>query len=433
MAEPLDRDRYGGLATLRFAPTGFFRVEHDGRRWWLVTPDGGAFISFGVNHYHTGWWAQDYNRDHWLERFRADRVDDANWRLGFRRQALIDLRRLGLNTLGVHTSAAMLTDPPAPFPYVGVYEPLKLSHYLHPSPDTYVDVFASPFETLCDTTAQALAGVVDDPMLLGWCMADGPPFTDDEAAWNGSTTWPRRLRNFAADAPGKRAYVNAMRVRYPTIDAFNTTYATNFSSWDGLLEAVDWRADAAPINAAERADNAAFLVDCVHRYYSIARRALRRVDANHLFLGDKINGNGDGMAGYGTVAAQYTDLVNVQYYARWPAQRDFMNRWTSVVGKPFLNGDSAFSVPTAAMPSPYGPRARDQDERAAWTHEYMANATARSDFVGWHICGIIDTTKDMPGKDVFQHQGLMTTHGDFYPPMATTIRDLADRLYDFAR
>ena len=66
-AQPtVDRDRFGGWTGLKFDATGFFRTEHDGRRWWLVTPEGHAFISWGVNHYHSGWWAQDYNRDYWL-------------------------------------------------------------------------------------------------------------------------------------------------------------------------------------------------------------------------------------------------------------------------------------------------------------------------------------------------------------------------------
>ena len=78
-----NRDRFGGWTELKFDATGFFRTEHDGRRWWLVTPEGHAFISWGVNHYHVGWWAQDYNLDYWLQRFGAMEVNDAAWNQGF--------------------------------------------------------------------------------------------------------------------------------------------------------------------------------------------------------------------------------------------------------------------------------------------------------------------------------------------------------------
>ena len=44
-------DRFGGWKGKQFEATGFFRTEHDGQRWWLVTPEGNAFLSSGINHY----------------------------------------------------------------------------------------------------------------------------------------------------------------------------------------------------------------------------------------------------------------------------------------------------------------------------------------------------------------------------------------------
>ncbi len=46
-------DRFGGWTRKKFKATGFFRVENDDR-WWLVTPEGNAFLSFGINHLHSG-------------------------------------------------------------------------------------------------------------------------------------------------------------------------------------------------------------------------------------------------------------------------------------------------------------------------------------------------------------------------------------------
>ena len=429
------RDRFGGWKGKTFAPTGFFRTEHDGQRWWLVTPEGNAFISFGVNHYHAGWWAQDYNRAHWVKQFGATRPWDQAWNDGFRNAALADLRRLGLNTLGIHTNAPMLTEPPgqALFPYVARYEPLVLSHYRKPSPETYADVFSSEYEAICAAAARKMAEpYAKDPMILGYCMADVPAMTDNDAQWHKSTTWPRRLRNLGANAPGKRAYVDTMRARHSDIAAFNAVYATEFASWDALRTAKGWRPNARPANRTEREDNAAFLLLCVDKYYSVAQVALRRVDANHLFLGDKVNANSDAFDTIVGVTSRDTDVVNIQYYAPWAQQKATMDRWSAKVGKPFLNGDSAFTVPTETTPAPYGPHAQDQAERAEWTREFMEKATARPDFVGWHMCGIIDTSKEMPGKEKNQHQGLMTTHGEFYPEMEAAVRDLSDRLYEIA-
>ena len=230
-------------------PPGSFAPSTTGGAGGLVTPGGHAFISWGVNHYHAGWWAQDYNLDYWLQRFGAEKVDDPAWNTGFCEAALADLSRLGLNTLGIHTNATMLTHPPgqARFPFVAPFEPLVLSHYLKPQPDAYADIFAPEFEAQCERTAQRVAAPYrDDPMVLGYCMADCPPLTDNEAEWNGSTTWPRRLRNFAGEAPGKQAYVDCMRERRGDMAGFNATYGTRFAAWPDLLSATDWEARSSP-------------------------------------------------------------------------------------------------------------------------------------------------------------------------------------------
>ena len=70
-----------------------------------------------------------------------------------------------------------------------------------------------------------------------------------------------------------------------------------------------------------------------------------------------------------------------------------------------------------------------QAERAMWTLEFAEAAFGRPDFVGWHICGVIDTWKTMPGKAQRQHCGIMTPTGKFYPEMEQALRDLSSRLY----
>ena len=72
-------DKYGGWTGKRLTKTGFFHTEHDGSRWWFVTPDGNAFLSFGINHYHDGWWIQEYNTEHWVKTFGAKKPRDEKW------------------------------------------------------------------------------------------------------------------------------------------------------------------------------------------------------------------------------------------------------------------------------------------------------------------------------------------------------------------
>jgi len=441
-----DRDPYGGWTGKQFEATGFFRTQHDGKRWWLVTPDGNAFISFGVNHYHAGWWAQNYNRDHWIKAFGAEEVNDDAWVKGWYARLVSDLEHLGLNTIGIHTGAPrtgdMVTDVAA---YVARYDPVDIPHYKGDTgPEEFPDVFSEEFDAICDKRAREMVEPrANDPRVLGYSMTDCPIFTDLDAAERGMTiygaprpelpTWPRLLRNQGADIPGKQAYVATMRGTYDgNIAGFNTTYGTDFASWDALLATTDWRPRTDYDNAREIADNTAFLRDCVDVYYRKAKEALRRYDTNHLFFGDKINGNTDTIDTVLDITTKYTDIVFCQIYGRYDEQAAVMDRWTDKVGMPFLNGDSTFSFTCDVMPSPYGPHAKDQAQRAEWVREFGESALARPDFVGWHICGTLDTWNTMQGKDAKQHSGLMTATGEFYPEMAAAVQGLSQRLYELA-
>ena len=62
----------------------------------------------------------------------------------------------------------------------------------------------------------------------------------------------------------------------------------------------------------------------------------------------------------------------------------------------------------------------------------MENALKIPNFVGWPMWGIIDTSKEMPGKENAQHQGLMSVDGVFYAEMEKVITNLASRLYELA-
>ena len=43
-------DRFGGWQQLTGTKTGFFHTQQIDGRWWLVTPDGNAFFSKGVDN-----------------------------------------------------------------------------------------------------------------------------------------------------------------------------------------------------------------------------------------------------------------------------------------------------------------------------------------------------------------------------------------------
>jgi len=441
---PPELDRFGGWKGRQFRATGFFRVEK-GDRWWLVTPEGNAFLSFGINHLHTNLWAQSYNRETWQKRLGLSELKGPDFRLALRNWFMRERSHYGFNTLGVHTSLPALNTPEPFMPYMLPIHFVDIPHWKVEIPDAnFVDVFSGSFTQHCDRLARQFAEPArDDQFLLGYAMTDCPLFTEEDcrerpdvvggARRTSRIGWPRRLRNLGADAPGKQAYVETMRELYRgDVHDFNATYGTQFDSFDAIAGAHDWRLQTDLSNGNETRDNVEFLKRVVARYYQTGRDAIRRYDPNHLFAGDKLNANTDTVDTVLPVTSQFTDVIFYQMYARFGVQEPGLNRWSRITDKPFINGDSSFTVTMDIMPRPYGPVADNQQQRADWTREFFENAFARPDFVGWHYCGLIDAPNLISRRIARQHSGLLNGHGEPYQPLRKVLKASTDEMYAIA-
>lgn len=440
----VELDRFGGWKGKTFKSTGFFRAEHDGDRWWLVTPEGNAFLSFGINHLHSDLWQQDFNRKAWQKRLGVDDLKDwSKFSPALRAWFLNTCKEWGFNTAGVHTSLPVINRPKPELAYMQPIRFVDIPHWKTEIPDeNFLDVFSKEFAAHCDRLAKENAAP-DDPFLLGYTMTDCPLFTEEDcrerpdviggARRESRIGWPRRLRNFGNEAAGKAAYVETMKELYHgRIDEFNAVYETDFDSFDALAAAKDWRPATDLSNAFETRDNVVFLKRVVAKYYESALNAIRRYDPNHMFLGDKLNANTDTVDTVLPVTSQYTDVVMYQMYGRYEVQRPGLDRWSKSTGKPLINGDAAFTMITEHMPRPYGPVADSLQQRAEWTTEFFLQAFARPEFVGWHYCGLIDATQQVPRKQARQHSGMLNGYGEPYPELFKAIKGCSDQLYEIA-
>ncbi|MEM7029128.1 MAG: hypothetical protein AAF629_06010 [Chloroflexota bacterium] len=438
-------DRFGGWRERQFEATGFFRVEKDDR-WWLVTPEGNAFLSFGINHLHPDLWNQDYNRAAWQKRLGLDDLDGQAFAPALKAWFLQTCREYGFNTIGVHTELPIVNTPQPAMPYMLPVQFVDIPHWKDEVPDHHFkDVFSASFATACDQMAKAFAEPArNDPFLLGYAMTDCTLFTEEDcrerpdviggARRESRISWPRRLRNLSADAPGKKAYVRTMHDLYRgQINDFNATYNTQFDSFDALEAAENWRPDTDLSNGNETRDNVEFLKKVITRYYQTARDAIWRYDPNHLFVGDKINANTDALDTVLPITSQFTDIIFYQMYGRYEVQQPGLDRWAKISNKPIINGDAAFTMITDSMPRPYGPVADNLEQRAEWTSEFFYNAFARPEFVGWHYCGLIDAPNLIPRKWNRQHSGLLNGYGEPYPKLQQVLKDCANELYQVAK
>ena len=438
-------DRYGGWTGKKFEATGFFRVEKD-KRWWIVTPEGNAFLSWGINHLYPDLWKQDYNREAWQKKLGIENLNGPEFNRALRKWFLSIREQLGFNTVGVHNALHIVNTPYPEMAYMQPIHFVDIPHWRTEIPDSnFIDVFSSDFEHHCDRLAREIAEPLkDDPYLLGYSMNDCPLFTEEDLRERTDTIggarrpsrigWPRRLRNLESSAPGKRVYVETMIDAYRgRIKDFNTTYQTSFRSFDDLAAAENWRPETRLSNPNESRDNALFLHRVVDKYYETARNAIRRYDPNHMFVGDKLHANTDSLDTVLPITSKYTEIIMYQMYARYEVQKPGLDRWSAQVDKPFINGDSAFTMTTDTMPRPYGPVADNLDMRAKWTEEFFRSAFARPEFVGWHYCGLIDASQLVPRKADRQHSGLLDGWGDPYPALEEVLKSCSSEIYSIAQ
>ncbi len=438
-------DRFGGWTGKKFSATNFFRVEQDDDRWWLVTPDGNAFLSFGINHLHSDLWKQSYNEEAWKQQLGLSSLNSRGFQPALREWFGEICRQYGFNTVGVHTSLPVVNTPQPFMPYMRPIPFVDIPHWKVEIPDeNFVDVFSQEYALHCDRFAkEAAAPLRDDPFLLGYAMTDCPLFTEEDcrertdviggARRESRIGWPRRLRNFGGDAPGKQAWVKTMRELYrDSISDFNATYETNFDSFSTLANARNWRPHTDLSNGYETRDNIEFLKRVVAQYYKTAKDAIRRYDPNHMFFGDKLNANTDSIDTVLSVTSHFTDVVFYQMYGRYEVQQPGLDRWSNKVAMPFINGDSAFTMVTDNMPRPYGPVADNLQQRIDWTREFFVSAFKRPDFVGWHYCGLIDAPNQIARKAARQHSGLMNGFGEPYAGLREIIKESADNMYGIA-
>jgi hypothetical protein len=437
--DPPGLDRFGGLKSIRFDSSGFFRLEK-ADRWWLVTPDGSAFLSFGLNHTSTEYLLQDYNIDFWRAEFGFQDPSEPAFQEAFVSKAMNDLTRFGMNTLGIFAPKDLLGT--SVFPYLHGLFFIHTAYWQLPTAQAFPDVFSEEFEKHCRRVARRIVlPRKDDPFLIGYTFTNVPILTDRDADAHGQVkwgrsqpnmpTWPRALRNLGPNQPGKEVFVSLARERYPTIQDFNRVYKVEFASFEELLDAENWSSVEKSDGIDDANDNLAFLERIVDRYYTVACGAIRRHDTNHLIFGDPFCANNGVPDEIISLAASHADLTAYQYYTEYDEQSALMDRWSKLTGKPLFHTDSCFSVPYEEMPAPMGCVCPDQETRARRAVDFASRAFARPDFVGWHWCGWMDMWAAW--KADRQHSGLQDPFGRYHHPMPETLARVGALLYEYGQ
>jgi hypothetical protein len=317
-------DQYGGSMAVQLARTGWFRTTLLGGRWWLVDPDGHPFFSEGVDTVTSYGGLPDANGNfQYANTVQGLYGSPQSWAAA----QLIRFHDWGVNTIGAWSEPdlSLFADqiPYTPIiPIIGAATvtnglpiPTGLTTSLGENANGELqDFFAPSWSSMVDSRIwTATHGLENDPYLLGY-------YTDSELPWLQDAAGRTPLDVYLAmpaDAPGKHALVDFLRLRYHgSFTALKADFPTlTATSWVELYQPDQ------PVGLVRSAGASATMFAwtgvVAKRYFAVTARALHMSDPHHLNLGVKFIA---GLTPLSVIdaAARYVDVMSVDFYEGSP-------------------------------------------------------------------------------------------------------------------
>jgi len=399
MAALASSTRWRGVAD-GFSASGYFRLAERNGVFWLVDPDGGRFLSKGVNTVRLDQdRVQNSDRIPYAEACRREYDDQHSWRAAVARR----LARWGFNTLGAWSDEAVASAGAVPLATTPLLD-LGMSYTWRnggqtPEPtQEFPDVFDPAFERHVRGRSRDLCGRRQQAQnILGW-------FVDNELCWGpdwrGGDELLTLFLNLGAHAPGRRAALNWLQVRHRDFNACNSVWRSSARSWDEFENLPRlaqpyrrkpiYQRTAADEDAANRANpnRAVFAADCeafsalvVERYFALTTTAVKAADPNHLLLGCRFAY----VPSHEMIelAGRYNDVISFNCYDR---DATAVIEAYAAAGRPCLIGEFSFRGVDSGLPNSNGagPLVATQAERAAGFRHYVTAALHARNLVGYH-------------------------------------------------
>lgn len=345
------KTKWGGLADGQFQPSGFFRVGRDHRTLWLIDPDGGRFLSKGVNtvHFYQDK-IQNSDRVPYGEACRIKYGSEQAWRAAAAKR----LASWGFNTLGSWSDEAVAGAGTtlALTPNLDLGMSFAWQHNDHnpkAPPQHFPDVFDAAFERHVRERAQKrCARHAGERRILGW-------FIDNELRWGPDWRGPEQL--------------------LPLFVALSPTSP-------GHIATLGWlRAHGAVGPTPSAADCEAFAGFAADRYFALTVAAIKAADPNHLVLGCRFAVPPP--KAVIAAAGRHLDVISFNAYDVDPVQT--LNGYAET-GMPCLIGEFSFRGADSGLPNTRGagPIVQTQADRAAAFRAYVTAVLQRPALVGYH-------------------------------------------------
>jgi hypothetical protein len=389
--------KYGGWKEKKFEATGFFRTQHDGTRWWLVDPEGFAFVSVGVDCIGSNasgvvsgqedlfeWLPDSTNaifKEGFSDRGKYVQVDfykfnlmwvfGSEWKEKWETITSGQIRGFAINTIGNWSDIGYARK--AKIPYV-----LPLSNF----PSTKVklfrdfpDVFAQEYETAAKKFAQQLNDFKDDRYLIGYFLRNEPTwaFGSNDIAYE----------MFATDqvSESKHVFVKWISAQYTNIKDFNADWNLELTNFEELASQVF---EAYP-SVKAKDDFWKFSEILVAKYVNVPCDEVEKVDPNHLNLGMRYAWISSDLL---YKAGERFDVFSINGYGSpGPPETAGIAR---ISGKPVMIGEFHHGATDRGLPASGIQGVLTQTDRGKAYRYYIEQGLARPELIGMHYFQWLD-------------------------------------------
>ncbi|MFN8206306.1 MAG: beta-galactosidase [Bacteroidales bacterium] len=435
---PDEWSKYGGWTGMKFNASGFFRTEHDGKRWWFVDPEGNAFLSMGmdcVDHEISTVYSGNEDLFEWLpgpetktkeaisgrgNRIMVDylvsnliRTWGPDWKSQWASLTGNLLRSYRFNTIGNWSD--MNFAKTAGIPYVlplGEFPTTAVKLYRD-----FPDVFDTTYQLNARKYAEQLRPYANDPWLIGYFLANEPhwAFGDNILAYE-------MLRNPRPSFTRKQLG-SWLQDRYGSVQSLNTAWNSSFKSINDLSAVV---LDSLPGITAGK-DLQEFSGLMVDEYIRVVCAAVKEVDSNHLNLGLRYAWISSELC---YRAGKEFDVFSINGYSNpGPPDTEEIARRS---GKPVLIGEFHFGALDRGLPATGIQAAESQSARGDAYRYYLEQGYKRPEIIGIHYFQWLDQAISGRFDGENYNIGFLDICYKPYPELVNAARETHDRIYGIA-
>ncbi|SHJ18939.1 Beta-galactosidase [Tangfeifania diversioriginum] len=394
---PENWSKYGGWKEKQFEATGFFRTHHDGNRWWLVDPEGYAFVSVGVDcirNNATGMISGQEDLFEWLpdstdavfkdaysrrgDQVQVDfyktnltRVFGENWRENWETITSGQIREFRLNTIGNWSDIEYAQK--AQIPYVlplGGFPSTEIKLFRD-----FPDVFSEEYLQNAQRYAQQLSEFKNDPYLIGYFLRNEPhwAFGAHDIAYE----------MFATEQPSesKNMFAKWLSQRYKSIDDLSDKWGIEFESFEAITGHIfeDYP------SAIAKEDFWLFSEILVKKYVDVPCDEVEKIDPNHLNLGMRYAWISSDLL---YKAGDRFDVFSINGYGN-PGPPETAEI-AEISGKPVMIGEFHFGAIDRGLPATGIQGALNQEARGKAYRYYLEQGLARPELIGIHYFQWLD-------------------------------------------